>query len=224
MEGRPAVSDHSTSHATSHCIEGDAGRQRRERDHANRLCHNPCVPEQTFVALLRGINVGGHNPVPMSELREACEALGWLDVRTYIQSGNVIFRSSSTAARLSGELEGAIANRFGLTIAVVVRTAKQWEHYAKANPFADAADAHPNLVMLGLSKAKPKADAAAELRKRASADETILVSGDAIWIHFGSGAGKTKITPSLLDRAVGSPVTLRNWRTVLKLRELANGD
>lgn len=176
--------------------------------------------KQTRVALLRGINVGGNNPIPMAALRETCESLGWESVRTYIQSGNVLFSSNLQGVRLESELEAAIAERFGLKIAVVVRTAAQWEELAAANPFADAAGTEPNLVMLGLSKAKPKDGAEAELRQRAGASESIVLRGDAIWIHFGGGAGRSKITPLLLDRAAGSPVTMRNWRTVLKIREM----
>lgn len=181
------------------------------------------MAKQTFIALLRGINVGGNNPVPMAGLRTACAELGLDDVQTYIQSGNVIFSSALSASRLESDLEAAIAKRFGLTIPVVIRPAKQWDSYAASNPFLEASQSQPNLVMLGLSKSKPKSDAEAELQKRAGEDETIVVHGDAIWIHFGGGAGRSKITPSVLDRAAGSPVTMRNWRTVLKLREMAGG-
>jgi uncharacterized protein (DUF1697 family) len=177
--------------------------------------------KQTYIALLRGINVGGRNPVPMAALREACETLGWENVRTYIQSGNVLFSSNLPAVRLENDLEAAIVKRFGLTIAVVVRSAQQWESLADANPFVAAAESQPNLVMLGLSKAKPKRDAEAELQKRAGEGEAIAVRAGAIWIYFGNGAGRSKITPSVLDRAAGSPVTMRNWRTVLKIREMA---
>ena len=180
------------------------------------------MSEQTFIALLRGINVGGKNPVPMAGLRTACEERGLQNVRTYIASGNVVFSSHSSATRLENELEAAITKRFGLAIPVVIRTANEWERLAASNPFPDASESHPNLVMLGLAKSKVKVHAEAELQKRAAADEAVAVRDDAIWIHFGSGAGRTKITPAILDRAAGSPVTMRNWRTVLKLLELTS--
>ncbi|HSJ24154.1 MAG TPA: DUF1697 domain-containing protein [Longimicrobiales bacterium] len=173
------------------------------------------------VALLRGINVGGHNRVPMVELRALCAGLGWHDVRTYIQSGNVLFRSAAPAEKCAGSLESAITAHFALEIPVVVRAVNELASYRDGNPFPDAAATEPNLLMLGLARGS-LADAAVDLlRERATAGERIERTGDAIWIHFVSGAAVSKLSPALLDRAAGSPVTLRNWRTVSKLVELA---
>ncbi len=175
----------------------------------------------TFIALLRGINVGGHNKIPMAELRSLCAELGWKDVQTYIQSGNVVFTAGAAPAVLEAELERAIERRFGLVIAVIVRAATDWPAYAKSNPFPEASEKEPKAVMLALSKAPPKADAETALRERAVHGERIVQAGDALWIHFSDGVAGSKLSPALVDRLVGSPVTARNWRTVLKLGELA---
>lgn len=177
-----------------------------------------------LVALLRGINVGGHNRVPMVELRALCSGLGWDDVRTYIQSGNVLFRSAAPAESCGRQLEAAIAGHFGLDIAVIVRPAFELAAVRDRNPFPEAAASEPNLLMLGLARAS-LADAVVDsLRERASAGERIERTGDALWIHFVSGAAVSKLTPAVLDRAAGSPVTMRNWRTVTKLVELAGAE
>jgi uncharacterized protein (DUF1697 family) len=177
-------------------------------------------PLASFIALLRGINVSGRNTIPMAELRTLCTELGWGDVQTYIQSGNVIFTARTSIPSIETTLERAIERRFGLTIPVIVRAATDWSAYVRGNPFPDASRSEPNLVMLALPKAAPQRDAVDGLRARAFNGERITQVGDAIWIHYASGAAKSKLSPALLDRLVGSPVTTRNWRTVLKLDEL----
>jgi uncharacterized protein (DUF1697 family) len=177
---------------------------------------------QTFIGLLRGINVGGHNKVPMSELRSLCGELGWSNVQTYIQSGNLIFSASGNAAALETKLQRAIESHFGFSIPIIVRRAADWPAYIKSNPFLRACQKEPHGVMLCLSQAPPKSDAAARLRERAASGERITQIGDALWIHFAGGVARSKLSPAVLDRMAGSPVTARNWLTVLKLQELAN--
>jgi uncharacterized protein (DUF1697 family) len=158
----------------------------------------------------------------MSELRSLCTEIGWGDVQSYIQSGNVVFSAVATPAILESKLEAAIKRRFGLSIPIIIRSAANWSAYAKSNPFPTASKTEANLVMLALSKTKPNPGAVNELRQRAANGERIAQTGDALWIHFSSGVARSKLSPGLLDRLVGSPVTARNWRTVLKLDELAS--
>lgn len=179
------------------------------------------MDSSTFIALLRGINVGGRNKVPMAELRALAADLGWVDARTYIQSGNLVFGAATQASALEGELEGAIEGRFGLSIPVIVRPARDWSSYLGTNPFPEASGREPNLVMLALSKRPPREGAEDELGSRATEGERVRRVGDALWIHYAGGAGRSKLSPGSLDRAVGSPVTTRNWRTACKLAELA---
>jgi uncharacterized protein (DUF1697 family) len=178
-------------------------------------------PQDTFIALLRGINVGGHHKVPMSELRSLCADSGWANVQTYVQSGNLIFSATATPAVLEAELERSLEKRFGFSVPVIVRAASSWPAYVKSNPFSAASKKEPKLVMLALAKAPPNVDAVNGLRERASKSERIERAGDALWIHFGGGVARSKLTPALLDRLVGSPVTMRNWRTVLTLGKMA---
>jgi uncharacterized protein (DUF1697 family) len=179
------------------------------------------VSTNSYIALLRGINVGGHNRVPMAELRSLCGELGWQHVRTYIQSGNVLFQADAPAARLGATLEDALQRRFDLAIPVIVRAARDWPGYVDANPYPEASREQPNLVMLGLSRNPPAAGAVEALRERAADGERVTLVGDGLWIHFPDGAARSRLSPAVLDRLIGSAVTTRNWRTVLKLQELA---
>jgi uncharacterized protein (DUF1697 family) len=173
-----------------------------------------------FIALLRGINVGGHRIIPMAKLRSLCADNGWDDVQTYVQSGNLVFAATATASVLEAELEQLLEHCFGFSVPVIVRSAADWSSYVQCNPFVEASENEPNLVMLALSKAPPNPDAVEGLLERAAAGERVARVGDALWIHFGGGVARSKLSPGLLDRLVGSPVTTRNWRTVLKLGEL----
>jgi uncharacterized protein (DUF1697 family) len=171
------------------------------------------------VALLRAVNVGGRK-LPMAELRALAEALGWSEVATYIQSGNLVFSAGGEAQALERQLEEAIDREFGLDVPVVVRGAAQWKRYAPPPAFAAAAKEEPNRLMLLLSKRPPAAGAEKAIEAKAAAGERVIRAGDALWIHFPEGAGNSKLTPALIDRAVGSPATARNYNTVVKLAEM----
>lgn len=174
----------------------------------------------TYIGLLRGINVSGHNMILMSELRLLCENLGWKEVRTYIQSGNLIFNAPGPAAKLETDLERAIQRQFGRAIPALVRGAAEWPAHVRGNPFLEASTQEPARVLMLLSKRPPRPGAVAALRERAALAEQIIQVKAAIWIHFGGGVAKSRLTPAFLDRIVGSPVTARNWRTVLQLDEM----
>jgi uncharacterized protein (DUF1697 family) len=173
-----------------------------------------------LIALLRAVNVGGRK-LPMAELRALCGDLGWTEVETYIQSGNVVFTAPGKGAGIERALEEAIKVRFGMDVPVIVRTASQWADYVAANPFPKAAEDEPNRLLLLVSKEALKSDAAEKLMERAQAGEAVRAAGGALWFHFPEGVGTSKLVPTLIDRIAGSPSTSRNWRTVLKLQEMA---
>jgi uncharacterized protein (DUF1697 family) len=172
-----------------------------------------------MVALLRAVNVGGRK-LPMAELRALCAELGWADVATYIQSGNVVFTATGAPDAFEKQLEEAIAKQFGFDVPVIIRTAAQWAHYPPGNPFPKAARDEPNRLMLLLAKRPPEQGAEDVIQTRATAGEQVRRAGDALWIHFPDGAGTSKLSPALIDRAVGSPATSRNHRTVTTLMEM----
>jgi uncharacterized protein (DUF1697 family) len=173
-----------------------------------------------FIALLRAVNVGGRK-LPMAELKDLCAELGWTGVRTYIQSGNIVFDAEGEAEALEGRLETAIAKKFGFDAPVIVRSAAQWCEIVAANPFVAAAEKAPNWVLLGLAKQALKPDSATAIAAKGKAGERVEAAGEALWFDYPEGVGTSKLTPALIDRAAGSPVTARNWRTVLALQEMA---
>jgi uncharacterized protein (DUF1697 family) len=173
-----------------------------------------------FVGLLRGINVSGRNMIPMAELRSVCGELNWKGVQTYIQSGNLIFAADGAPAEIEKQLEQSITRHFGHTVPAIVRSASDWPSYIINNPLTEACKISAKSVMLILSKYPPKPDAAQALQERAMNGERVLLAGNALWIYFADGVAKSKLSPALLDRLIGSTATARNWNTVLKINEL----
>jgi uncharacterized protein (DUF1697 family) len=175
----------------------------------------------TFVALLRGINVGSARKVPMAALRELCLERGFVRPETYIQSGNLIVDAETDANGLQILLEQAVKKQFGFSVDVVVRTANAWEKYLFANPFANEADISPKRLHLYLSRDRLFSGAVKILEQRAQGGERIRAAGSALWIDYGAGGvARSKLAPTLIDKACGSPTTGRNWNTVLKLQAM----
>lgn len=171
------------------------------------------------VALLRAVNVGGRK-LPMAELRALAAEIGWADAQTYIQSGNLLFAADGSREALESQLEKAIAARFAMDVPVIVRGAAEWTAFAPACPFPDAALDAPNRLLLFLSKRPPADGAEAAIQTKAAHGERVARAGDALWIHFPEGSARSKLTPSLIDRLLGSPSTSRNHNSVVKLGEM----
>jgi uncharacterized protein (DUF1697 family) len=172
------------------------------------------------VALLRGINVGGNKKIPMAELRVLATGLGYRDIATYIQSGNLVVTASGSMAEVESALEAAIHKRFGFAVEVIVRTAAQWLAYVKQCPSEHAKTHRPALLLLGVAKKKVLASCIDALAPYCKQGEIVSAARDAIWIDYVTSVGSSKLSPSVIDRAVGSTVTARNWRTVEKLADM----
>ncbi|WP_091738501.1 DUF1697 domain-containing protein [Phenylobacterium immobile] len=175
-----------------------------------------------YVVLVRAINVGARH-APMADLRAACEAVGFADVQSYIASGNLVLSAAQPAAEVEAKVEQIFAERYGFHADAIARTAAEWRSFLAAAAFAAEREARPTQIHLCLSKSPPLAAAAERLAERATLGERFIVQAEVLWADFAGGVGKSKITPSLLDRCVGSPVTSRNWNTVLKLAEMSSG-
>lgn len=173
------------------------------------------------IVLLRGVNVGGRNRVPMPDLREALEAAGMEDVVTYVQSGNVVLSSKAKPDALARECEAVITERFGLSIAVVVRTREQLAEVVKRNPLEDVAE-QEKLYQVTFCSGKPDEDALAKVAERAVDGERVIAHGQEIYAWFPHGVGRSKLATQLGRQDLGVTATARNWRTVNKLLALAN--
>ena len=175
----------------------------------------------TRVAWLRAINVSGHNKLPMAELRALFEDLGFARVRSYIQSGNVVF-DSSTGDDLEPALEAAILERFGLTVPVMIRTRAELDAVIRANPFSCEAADDPRKVHVAFLSACPAPAAIAELGTLALGDDRAQVIGRELYLHCPNGIGRTRLTNPRVEKLLGIRATARNWRTVNRMLSMAN--
>jgi uncharacterized protein (DUF1697 family) len=169
-----------------------------------------------YVGLLRGVNVGGKAKVSMAELRTLFESLGYTEVVTYIQSGNIVFTNGRAVT--PKRLETAIAGEFDIHTTVVLRTRNELHRVVKNNPFprVDTAKLH-----VGFMAQKPAAAVVAKLDAERFAPDEFAVRGCELYLHLPNGMGRSKLPP-YLDRQLKIPTTVRNWNTVTKLLELAD--
>lgn len=173
------------------------------------------------IALLRGINVGGKNKLPMKQLVSIFEAAGCTDVQTYIQSGNVVFAASAALLKqLATRIPHAIEAELGLSVPVVLRSATQFAKAVRANPFSDEAAADPKSVHVSFLRDKPTRRALARLDPNRSPPDEIRCVGSEIYTYCPNGVARSKFTAAYFDRELETVCTARNWRTTLKLLDL----
>src|SRR5581483_4573248 len=170
-----------------------------------------------MICMLRGVNVGGHNKISMETLRGICASLKFQDARTYVQSGNVVFRTDQRSeARVAASLENAIESKLGFRPAVVLRKAADFRAVIAANPFRARKDIHHGKLLVSFLSARPTADAWDELRKIKADPEELRIADRELYIYFPDGMGRSKFPWAKLDKILGTPATGRNWNTVLK--------
>lgn len=175
----------------------------------------------TYVAMLRGINVGGRAKVGMAELRQLFADLGHTDVQTYIQSGNVVFATRTARERVAVDLEQRIGADLGVDVTVVLRTAPDLARIVAKNPFvrrgADPSTLHVTFLAGGAGSG-----AAGRLDAPDAGPDELIVAGQDVYLHCPNGYGRTKLNNTFIERRLGARATTRNWRTVTKLLELAS--
>jgi uncharacterized protein (DUF1697 family) len=210
---------------TQPCGEALAGVDAVRERHATMLpdgavAYAGCMP--TYVSLLRAVNVGGRT-VPMATLREAYESLGFADVQTYIQSGNVVFTTNERSATAVGKrIEAALARETKLDVRVLLRTAAEMQAVVERNPFRISAENAKTLHVTFLASRPPAARVKAIDRAKFAPDEFVL-EGREIFGRYPNGYGRSKMTNVLFERALGIDATTRNWNSVCKLAALAQG-
>lgn len=174
------------------------------------------------IALLRAVNVGGTGKLKMAALKAAAEAIGLSDVRTLLQSGNLVFEADK-AEGLDGRIETALKDRFGLSTTVIVRSASQWSAIVSANPFTEEAGRDPShlLVMPLKTAANPGGEAA--LQAAVKGREQTRVIDACAYLVYPDGIGDSKLTAAVIERALGAVGAARNWNTASKLLAMAQG-
>ena len=174
----------------------------------------------TYVALLRGINVGGRNKIAMKDLHASFVALGHGEVATYIQSGNVVFRSASkVASKLGAAIEAEVSKRFGLKIGVLVRTPSDFDVLIKGNPYLAPGRESSKTMVMFLDDV-PTSDAIAGLDPHRSPPDEFVVRGREIYLYCPNGFGRSKLSIDYFERRLRTRATARNWNTVVKLADL----
>jgi uncharacterized protein (DUF1697 family) len=176
----------------------------------------------THIALLRAINVGGHAKLPMADLRDFFARLGFADAQTLLQTGNVVFDGGrKTGASLERLLEAEAAKRLGLETAFLVRTTQEWKALVAANPFPEMAARDPShLVVMFLKDAADPRKLKA-LQAAIAGREVVRAKDRQAYITYPDSIGTSRLTNAILERALGTRGTSRNWNTVLKLAALA---
>jgi uncharacterized protein (DUF1697 family) len=168
----------------------------------------------TWAALLRAVNLGSRNKVPMARLREVLEDAGYDEVRTLIQSGNVVFSASAPAAE---EIEALVAAEFGVQTVVILRSARQIRALAGKHPFGrDSSRTHVTFL-----RDKARASARKALDEVCGGDEFAIVGRDVV-VRYPSGYQSATLTAARIEKALGTAGTARNWRTVEKLAALTS--
>jgi uncharacterized protein (DUF1697 family) len=174
------------------------------------------------IALLRAVNLGSHNKVSMADLRAFVEQLGGEDVKTVVQSGNLVFRSSvASPARLEKQLEAEAAKHLGLITDFFVRTSKEWSAIISANPFPKMASDDPSHLVMMTLRDPPPAKAVEDLRAAIKGREQVKTNGREAYFTYPDGIGDSKLTIAIIEKKLGTRGTARNWNTVLKLDALA---
>ncbi len=175
----------------------------------------------THIALLRAVNLGSHNKVAMSDLRELMVKLDLMDGQSLLQSGNLVFScSGATTAQLERLFEHEAEKRLGLKTDFFVRSAKEWKALVDANPFPKAAKVDPGHLVALVMKAAPTAGAVQELQKAIKGREVVKVVGRCAYMVYPDGIGNSRLTGAIVDKKLGTSGTGRNWNTVLKLAAL----
>ena len=178
----------------------------------------------THIALLRGNNVGGHKSVVMADLRGFMEELGFDNVRSLLQTGNLVFRSNArTGTDFERMLETEAAKRLDLHTTFLARTAKELRAIIARNPFDHEAEADPGHLVVMFLKDAPQPAAVKALQAAIKGPEIVRAQGKQLYIVYPAGIGESRLTIKLIEAKLGTRGTGRNWNTIQKLAALAEG-
>lgn len=172
----------------------------------------------SYIALLRGINVGGNNMVAMSALKEMCASIGFASAQTLLHSGNLIFEGKARKAEgLEQLLEKETEKYFGVQADYFVRTAEEWRETLAHNPFAREAKSDPGRLLVMVLKAAPDVEQVKALRGAIKGREIFETWKRQGYFYYPDGSGNSKLTPRLIESKLGTRATGRNWNTALKI-------
>jgi uncharacterized protein (DUF1697 family) len=185
------------------------------------MARTASAASRIHVALLRAVNVGGHEPIFMADLRTFLARLGFTDPRSLLASGNLVFRGGTkTGAQLERLLEAEAAKRLGLDTDFFVRTAEEWQAVIAQNPFPAEAERDPGRLVVQFLKDEPGSKAVKALQAAITGREVVRAKGAQAYVVYPDGQGRSRLTAALIEKHLGTRGTARNWNTVLKLGAL----
>jgi uncharacterized protein (DUF1697 family) len=193
----------------------------REGRDMKRARGGPIESDDAYVALLRGVNVGGKNLLPMQDLTSLFLDAGCRDVRTFLQSGNVLFRAGSgDADRRIERVESAIRAKFGFAAPIILRRVRDLERVERNNPYRQSG-ADPKALHVVFLREQPSAAAVAALDPNRSVPDSFVIEDREIYLRLSKGVAGTRLTNQYFDSVLKTVSTVRGWSTVLKLLTLA---
>ena len=177
-----------------------------------------------YAALLRGINIGPHKRVKMDDLRKSFEALGFEQVKTYIQSGNVVFKAGKgAAAALQKKVEATIAQDFGFSVSVIVRTSAEWSEAIDSNPFLKQRGIDVEKLHVTFLADVPATSALKKLADFTLAPDQSNCIGRQVYLYLPNGFSKSSLWKVPWEKALAVGTTTRNWRTVNAIHQMCRG-
>jgi len=192
-----------------------------KREAGKPVTVKPTLP--TFIAMLRGINVSGHKPMKMERLRAAFEALGFKQVRTYVQSGNVVFEAKAAApAGIAGKIADRLERDFGFSVPVTVVTAQELGRVLRENPFVKEVGSDLSKLHVTFLADTPAAVGWTKMGALPAGPDRFHFRSRCVYLHCPEGYGNTKLSNNAIERALAVSATTRNWKTVTTLHQMAS--
>ncbi|MGD0669313.1 MAG: DUF1697 domain-containing protein [Bryobacteraceae bacterium] len=174
------------------------------------------------ISMLRGVNIGGHNKIKMDALRALYASLKLRDLQTYVQSGNVVFRTDERdLVLLARRIEQAIERKFGFRVPVILRTASEMQDVIARNPFAGRDEIEPSKLAVTFLASRPSDEVLAKVLAVKADPEELRIDGRELYTYFPNGMARPNLSWPLVERTLATPCTGRNWNTVTKLLEMA---
>jgi uncharacterized protein (DUF1697 family) len=178
---------------------------------------------QTFISILRGINVSGQKKILMADLKELFEGLHFKNVTTYIQSGNVVFKSDAKISdiQLAEKIEKAISAKYNFEVPVIIRTKEELEKIISQNPFAKEKNIDLKKLHITFLSTTPAKEKAEQIKEVNFSPDQFIIKGKEIYLHIPNSYGETKLSNKFFENKLKVSATTRNWNTVNKLFEMA---
>lgn len=178
---------------------------------------------QTYIALLKGINVGGHHILKMEALRQYCEELGWKNIKTYIQSGNIVFQTQESNPNiLSQQLEEKLAKHFDFPVPSLVLSVVELVEVFNHNPYIKMGDIDIDKLYVSILSALPDEESVEQIDGGMFSPDEFTIIGRAIYLHVKDRISESKYSNTFFEKRFNTQVTTRNWKTITKLFELTN--